>query len=191
MRRLVLLVALGSLVLITLGQAASVRATSPLVGRWERLTTCQQLVAELRKVGLGAIAPYAWLSQTSSTGESSFKPGSPKPTKTHPCAGAIPRLHSHFFGASRQFGSLDWKRGQVDDGPYQIVNRNTVRIGTPGARFHFRVLDRNTLILTPVLTKAMVRQAVANPQEFSTAFWAVSVAYASHSWKRVACNQCG
>jgi hypothetical protein len=107
---------------------------------WERVVTCQQLVAELRKAGLGVTAPYVWLGQTSSTGESSFKPGSPKPTKAHPCTGAIPRLHSHFFTASGQFGSLDWKGGQVDDGSYHIVNSNTFHIGSPGVTFHFRIL---------------------------------------------------
>ena len=147
------------------------------------------MVANLKKAGLGTVAPYAWLTQTSSSGESSFKPGSPKPTKAQPCTGAVPRVHSHFFGASGQFGSLDWKGGQVDDGQYRIVNSNTIRIGSQP--FHFRILHGNTLTLSPVLTKAMVHQAVAHPQKFSMAFWAVSVAYAGYTWKRVTCNQCG
>jgi hypothetical protein len=169
-------------------QHMTATAASPLVGRWEHVVTCQQLVAELWKAGLGATAPYVWLGQTSSTGESSFKPGSPKPTKAHPCTGAIPRLHSHFFTASGQFGSLDWKGGQVDDGSYHIVNSNTVHMGSPGVTFHFRILHGNTLMLSPVLTKVMVRQAVAHPKKFSSATWAVSVAYAGHTWKRAPCN---
>jgi hypothetical protein len=167
-------------------QRMTAAAASPLIGRWERVVTCQQLVAELRKAGLGVTAQYAWLGQTSSTGESSFKPGSPKPTKAHPCTGALPRLHSHFFSASGKFGSLDWKGGQVDDGSYRMVNGNTFSIGPGG--FHFRVLHGNRLMLSPVLTKAMVRQAVAHPKKFSPAFWAVSVAYAGHTWKRAPCN---
>ncbi len=47
-------------------------AVAGLVGRWERVVTCQQLVSELGKAGLGPLAPYAWLGQTSSTGLSSF-----------------------------------------------------------------------------------------------------------------------
>ena len=43
-------------------------------------------------------------------------------------------------------------------------------------------------MLSPVLTKAMLRQALAHPQKFSTALWAVSVAYAGHTWKRVPCQ---
>jgi hypothetical protein len=159
-----------------------------LVGRWERVTTCQELVRELDKAGLRPLAAYAWLGATSSTGESSFAPGSPKPTSAHPCTGALPRVHSHFFNQSGQFGSLDWLGGQVDEDPYRIVSDNTVRIGSPGVEFHYRILHGNTLMVSPVLTKAMVRKALADPNEFSAAGWAVSVAYSGHPWKRVPCQ---
>jgi hypothetical protein len=159
-----------------------------LVGRWERATTCQELVRELDKAGLGPLTAYAWLGQTSSTGQGSFAPGSPKPTRAHPCTGAVPRVHSHFFTQSGQFGSLDWLGGQVDEDSYRIDNDNTVRIGSPGVAFHYRILHGNTLVLTPVLTKAMVREALADPKEFSAAGWAVSVAYAGHPWKHVPCQ---
>jgi hypothetical protein len=180
---------------VVLASALAVQSTSlsatrgaPLVGRWQRTTTCQELVAALKKAGLGALAPYAWQGQTSTTGQGSFKPGSPKPTKAHPCSGAISRLHSHFFNRQGQFGSLDWLGGQVDDGPYKIINDHTVHIGNGPVNFRFRILNGNKLMLTPVLTKAMVRQAVAHPAKFSAAGWAVSVAYAGHTWKRVPCN---
>jgi hypothetical protein len=159
-----------------------------LVGRWERVTTCQELARELDKAGLGPLTPYAWLGATSSTGESSFALGSPKPTSAHPCRGALPRVHSHFFNQSGQFGSLDWLGGQVDEDPYRIVNDNTVRIGSPGVAFHYRILHSDTLMLAPVLTKAMVRKALADPNEFSAAGWAVSMAYPGHAWKRVPCQ---
>ena len=78
--------------------------TSPpvagLVGRWERVLTCQELVSGLDKAGLAPLTPYVWLGQTSSTGLSSFASGSPKPTKAHPCTGALNREHSHFFSQS-------------------------------------------------------------------------------------------
>jgi len=169
---------------------AASSAASPLAGlagRWERVVTCQELVSELSNHGLAPIAPYAWLGQTSSTGQSSFAPGSPKPTKAHPCAGALARKHSHFFNASGQFGSLDWLGGQVDNAPYRIINSHIVRIGSAPivATFHYRVLHGNTLLLSPVLTQAMIRQALAHPKKFSAAWWAVSVAYAGHTWKRV------
>jgi hypothetical protein len=168
--------------------SATSTPTAGLVGRWERVTTCQELVRELDQTGLGPLRAYAWLGATSSTGESSFAPGSPKPTRAHPCTGALPRVHSHFFTQSGQFGSLDWLGGQVDEDPYRIVNDTTVRIGSPGVALHYRILHGTTLMLAPVLTKAMVREALADPKEFSAAGWAVSMAYPGHRWKRVPCQ---
>jgi hypothetical protein len=150
------------------------------------------LVSELDKAGLAPLAPSAWIGQTSSTGQGSYAAGSPKPTQAHPCRGALKREHSHFFSQSGQFGSLDWLGGQVDNGPYRILSNNTVYIGSPpiGATFQYRILHGDTLMLSPVLTKAMLRQALAHPQKFSAALWAVSVAYAGHTWKRVPCQNC-
>jgi hypothetical protein len=54
--------------------------------------------------------------------------------------------------------------------------------------FHYRVIH-DTLRLAPVLTKAMVRKALARPKAFSDAGWAVSVAYPGQTWKRVPCGQ--
>jgi hypothetical protein len=158
-----------------------------IVGRWERVLSCRELTSELTKSGLEPLTPYAWLGQTSSTGQSSFAPGSPQPTKGHPCAGALPRKHSHFFDATGQFGSLDWLGGQVDDGTYALVGDSTLRIGQ--VAFHYRVVNDDTLLLSPVLTKAMIREALAHPKQFTDAGWAVSVAYAGHPWKRVPCEE--
>jgi hypothetical protein len=156
-----------------------------IVGRWQRVVRCQELAGNLTKAGLGSLAPYAWLGQTSASGESSFEPGSPQPTSAHPCTGAIARVHSHFFNEAGQFGSLDWEGGQVDDGTYRIVNDHTLLIGK--TTFRYRV-NGDTLMLDPVLTKAMIRRAVAHPRRFSEAGWAVSVAYAGYMWKRVPCD---
>jgi hypothetical protein len=82
-----------------------------------------------------------------------------------------------------------WHGGQVDDGSYRIVNPTTVRIG--GVSFHFTIKNGNMLSLFPMLTSAMIRKAVAHPAQFSPAFWAVTVAYAGHTWKRVTCTSCG
>jgi hypothetical protein len=162
---------------------------SPFVGQWQRLTTCNELVVDLKRAGLGATVAQAWMGQTSATGESSFKTGSPKPTRAHPCRGAIARKHSHFFTASGKFGSLDWQGGQVDDGSYRLVNRTTVKIN--GVLFHFAVKNAKTLRLVPVLTRAMIRRAIAHPNGFTPAFWAVTVAYPGQTWTRVPCTRCG
>ena len=156
-----------------------------LVGRWERLITCQELTSELKRAHLGPLVQYAWSGQTSSTGQSSYSAGSPRPTEAHPCVGAIPRKHSHFFDQLGKFGSLDWLGGQVDDGTYTVTADSLV-IGH--VTFRFRLADQDTLFLTPVLTKSMVRQARAHPQEFSDAGWAVSVAYAGRPWRRAPCD---
>jgi hypothetical protein len=101
----------GIMAAILIGLSASIgsasrlqSARSLLVGRWQRLTTCRVLVGDLKQAGLGATVAQAWLGQTSASGQSSFKPGSPKPTRAHPCRGAIARKHSHFFTASGEFG---------------------------------------------------------------------------------------
>jgi hypothetical protein len=163
-------------------------AQSPLVGQWQRVNSCSQLVASLKRAGLGATVAQAWLGQTSSTGESSFKPGSPKPTRARPCTGAIARTHSHCFTGSGLFGSLDWHGGQVDDGSYRIVNATTVNIG--GVLFRFSVKGTR-LSLAPLLTRTMIRRAIAHPAAFSPAFWAVTVAYPGNTWNRVPCTRCG
>jgi hypothetical protein len=86
-----------------------------------------------------------------------------------------------------EFGSLDWEGGQVDDGPYTIVDDDTLRIGDTA--FHYRITEGgDTLSLSPVLTQAMIREALADPKKFSEAGWAVSVAYPGYTWQRVPCD---
>jgi hypothetical protein len=41
--------------------SATSTPTAGLVGRWERVTTCQELVRELDQAGLGPLRAYAWL----------------------------------------------------------------------------------------------------------------------------------
>jgi len=161
-------------------------ATASLVGRWQRVLRCEQLVGDLDEAGLHASARYAWLGQTSSDGQSSYRSGSPSPTAAHPCVGAVARKHSHFFASGGEFGSLDWLGGQVDDGQYTLVGGNAVRIGS--VTFHYQLKDANTLALSPLLTKAMMRTALAHPKDFSDALWAISVAYPGHTWTRVDCR---
>ena len=165
---------------------ASPRATrsaktpvSDIVGRWTRVTTCRELTHDLQQAGLGGLTPYAWPAQTSSSGQSSFRAGSPRPTRAHPCTGALPRKHSHLFTTAGGFTSLDWLGGQVDSQQYSVTG-HTVRIGA--VTFHYRIAH-NSLRLTPVLTKVMIRKALAQPKKFSDAGWAVSVAYPGQTWK--------
>jgi hypothetical protein len=55
------------------------------------------------------------------------------------CRGAEPFVHSHFFTGTGEFGSLTEDLEQVDDGPYEIIDDSTLRIGTePGVRISLR-----------------------------------------------------
>jgi hypothetical protein len=161
---------------------ATTAETQALVGRWERVNECPQLVKALDEAGLGAIAP-------SVAGD--YFPGiSAKKLakKADVCAGAKPFVHSHFFTDSGAFGSLTEDLQQVDDGTYAIIDDSTFRIGTdPGVEFHYEI-NSDTLSLSPVITKAMVAKALANPLEFSDAGWSVAVAYPGETWKRVDCS---
>jgi hypothetical protein len=150
------------------------------------MLTCAKQVSALEKAGLEALAPTAWAGQTSASGESSYAPGSPTPTDAHPCAGAIPRLHSHFFTSDGAFGSLDWHGEPVDDGSYRIINTHTLKIGRVAFKYSISG-GGNRLTLVPIITAAMRRKALANPAMFSDAAWATAVAMTGHRWKRASC----
>jgi hypothetical protein len=162
--------------------SASPSPTPALVGRWERVTTCEELVEALDQAGLGATAA-AMLAGNG------LVPGSPKQLaqKADICQGAVSREHSHFFTASGQFGSVDYNDEQVDDGPYEILDDDTVRIGETD--FRFRITDGGqTLALEPVIEPSAKREALEQPLEFSGAGWSVAVAFPGHTWERVDCD---
>ena len=157
---------------------------SPLVGRWQRVNTCQEHVAILRREGLEEIAP----TMVAGNG---YVPGTPQQLfkREELCKGAKPRVHAHFFTADGQFGSLDWNEQQVDDGPYTIIDDRTVEIGGENATFRYEIVNGDTLTLKPVVSKAAVEEALADLEEFSVAGWMVSVAFEGHQWKRVDCEE--
>jgi hypothetical protein len=140
------------------------------------------MVQALDEEGLGALAP----AMVAGNG---LVPGSPKQLaqKDDICEGAVPREHSHFFTASGQFGSVDYNNQQVDDGPYEIVNDNTVRIAE--TNFRYRITEGGqTLTLVPVIAQSDKREALEQPLEFSDAGWSVAVAFPGYTWERVDCD---
>ena len=164
------------------GQPTTAAKSSPLVGRWQKVTTCQQFVQSLRQFGLEKLAP----AMVAGNG---LVPGTPAElaAKANICEGAVPRVHSHFFTPDGDFGSLDWNRNQVDDGSYKIIKAGSFRIG-PRAVFRYRVVDGKRLSLTPVLTTAAKQDALAKPLAFSEAGWMIAVSLpAGGAWKRVPC----
>jgi hypothetical protein len=154
---------------------------SAIVGRWERVHECGELVAALDEAGLGAAAPAIVagdyfpdisVAEVAAKGEL--------------CEGAKAMVHSHFFDASGRFGSLDENENQVDEGRYEVIDSRTIGLG-PGVEFNFQI-EGDTLTLSPVLSEGMVEEALANPLEIADAVRAIAVAYPGQEWRRVPCN---
>ena len=96
--------------------------------------------------------------------------------RANPCAGAVPRRHSHFFRQSGEFGSLDWTGQPVDDGRYRITKPGTVTIFKefPKVSFRYRI-SGSALSLTPLTPRGCTAFRCA---------WAIAVAYPGKTWKR-------
>jgi hypothetical protein len=182
-RSLLLIAALGAVfagvVTVPAAATSSAARANALVGRWERVTTCQDLVSALTKAGLRTTAPTMLAGN-------GLVAGTPRQLarKVNICKGAVPRRHSHFFTAAGMFGSIDYNGKQVDDGTYRLLDSRTVRIND--GTFHFRISGRE-LRLEPVISAVARRKALAPPLQFSTAGWQVAVAFPGHAWKRVPC----
>jgi hypothetical protein len=153
--------------------------SASIIGRWSRTTTCQDYVRALTRAGLRALAPGVLAGN-------GLVAGTPKQlaAKSNICAGATSRVHSHFFTADGNFGSVDWANKQVDDGHFTVVG-NTLHFGPSVFRYS---ISANRLTLTPMISAAMKRHALAHPLAFSTAGWMIAVALPGGAWKRVACN---
>lgn len=170
---------------------ASTDATTPttraethaLVGRWEHVNECPQLMKALSQAGLGAVGAAVAMDY--------FPDSSPKELakKDDVCKGAKPFVHSHFFTDTGEFGSLTEDLQQVDDGPYEILDESRFRIGNSdfGAVFRYEI-DGDELSFSPVITAEMKREALAHPLGFSEAGWSVAVSYPGQVWKRVDCS---
>jgi hypothetical protein len=147
---------------------------APLIGTWRRGTTCAELVSALTNAGLQKFV----LEFVAGNG---FIPGVTSPDQiadsAKPCAGAVPRQHSHFFTKNGAFGSRDWHGQQVDDGSYRIVNSSTVVISKefPKVTFRYRIRGR-TIAFTPVIPKGCSTFRCG---------WAISMAYPGKTWQRV------
>lgn len=162
--------------------------TSPppasIVGRWEVLRTCEGMVTAVKDAGLPQLA-------ASVVGD--YFPGqTPKQLarKADVCAGAEPQKHSHFFTKDGQFGSLDQHEEQVDDAPYDVMDKRTLRL-TPEfgeETYRYRISGDNQLTLEPVISTRAKREALENPHEFSLALHVAAVAYGGEAWQRVDCE---
>ena len=147
------------------------------------MTTCSDLVRRLEAAGFHEMA----LESAAGNG---FIPGVTSvediADPSHPCRGAIPRRHSHFFTSDGLFGSRDWNGAQVDDGTYELIGHDTLVMpyrfedGPPiDVTFHYRIAGQT------------VRFEPALPADCSTsrcreaAGWSIAVALEGKSWRRV------
>jgi hypothetical protein len=101
--------------------------------------------------------------------------------KDDPCEGAVPREHSHFFTEFGTFDSLDWRREEVDENTYELVDNRTFTIGDGDgdgdgdAMFHFEI-QGGTIRFEPILPDQCTR---------FDRVWMVAVAFPGHTWDRV------
>lgn len=96
----------------------------------------------------------------------------------HPCEGASPTKHSHFFTAEGQFGSRNEFGQQVDAGTYEIVDDDTFVFGGVQA-FNYH-LDGDTIMFEPMLP-----DDCSTEQCHENSILAVSVALPGLTWERV------
>jgi hypothetical protein len=96
----------------------------------------------------------------------------------HPCKGAVPQVHSHFFTADGQFGSRDQQGDQVDDGTYKLVDDRTFVVSKefPDVTFHYRI-SGDTIRFDPVVPSCA-------PSCFESV-WSLMVAFPGKAWERV------
>lgn len=147
----------------------------PLVGTWERVTRCEELVSALEQFGL-----EDWTLEF--IAGNGFVPGVTSADQisdpADPCEGAVPREHSHFFTPEGEFGSLDWNGEQVDDGTYEIIDDQTFVVSkeSPDVTFHYTI-QHDTITFDPVIPDCA-------PVCFEAA-WSVSVAYPGETWDQV------
>lgn len=155
-----------------------------IVGRWERVHKCSELLAALDAAGLREVAaPIVAGDYFDDMNAAALA------EKDELCEGAKPPfVHSHFFDAEGRFGSLDENESQVDEGRYEVIANDTIRLGgDQGVDFRYKI-HGDTLTLSPVLTEAMVETALANPRAITDATRAIAVAYPGQEWKSVPCK---
>ena len=149
---------------------------SPLVGEWRRTRRCEEVLEVLTQAGFGkqvalrTIAEEGYLPGVSSADQIA--------DPAHPCKGAVPQVHSHFFTADGKFGSKDAQGDQVDDGTYKILDDRTFVVSKefPDVTFHYRITG-DTIRFDPVVPACA-------PSCFE-AVWSLMVAFPGKTWQRV------
>ena len=116
----------------------------PVVGTWKGFHNCERIIAIMTAAGM---PEQALLNAAESGTIPDVVTIDDIADVKHPCVGATDMPHWHFFTASGEFGSLDMNRQQVDDGPWTLVDADTLAIN--GSAFDFQV-DGDQLRIQPV-----------------------------------------
>jgi len=166
--------------------SASDEAVSPLVGEWKRVTTCDESIRAFRQAGFERSVIEEQILPGLAGPDNGWLTGGKIADPAHPCEGAVPREHSHFWTEFGTFGSYDWRGNQVDEGTYEIIDDDTLVMpygfeqGPPiPVEFRFQI-DGDTLSLDPVIPSGCSKGHC-----LEAALWSVSVAYAGETWERV------
>ena len=159
----------------TFAAAATSGGSNPVLGTWTATTTCAaQYNALASRPGLKKYAVETVVGN-------GFIPGVRSADRlkdpAHPCLGAVPRKHSHFFRQDGRFGSLDWTGQKVDDGTYALAGTNRIVIAKefPSVTFTYAVRG-NAIRFTPQIPKGCSTLRCA---------WSVSMAIPGTAWKRI------
>jgi hypothetical protein len=150
---------------------SAVASSEPIVGEWERVLKCEQLVPPMREAGLQAYVPsLVWGSffwpEVPTIEAFDFDP-------KDPCKGAEPRRHSHFFTAGGEFGSRDEHGAQVDSGVYELVGKDRLVIN--GSTFRYRIRG-DAIRFDPILPDCL---------PCVDGMWMIAVASPGGAWTRV------
>ena len=160
----------------TAGPATSPSApAAAIVGEWVGTHDCERILAILQGAGLDEFLADAINGNQLVPGAS---PEAALGDPARPCAGAIPRAHSHVFTADGRFASRDFNGQEVDSGTYVIQGGDTVVINK--VPFGFRVVgDELTLVPKPVDVSACTTKECR-----FAATWVLMVAMPGTSWTR-------
>ena len=147
---------------------------APIVGEWVGTHDCARMLAILDEAGLDEFIAETVYGNGLVPGASSEADVDP----ARPCAGAVPRAHSHVFTADGRFASRDFQGQEVDDGTYVVQGAETVLIND--VPFGYRVVG-NELTLVP---KPVDISACTTKECRFIATWVLMVAMPGTSWTR-------
>jgi hypothetical protein len=155
---------------------ASPSAANAIVGEWVGVLDCERIVTMLGDAGLDEFLGDAVYGNELISGVDPRTATLKDPSK--PCDGAVERQHSHFFTATGEFGSKDFRGHRVDDGTYTLEGNDGIVI--TGKRFTYEIRgDELSLEPEPV----DIATCTTKECRFG-ATWVLMVAMPGTTWTR-------